>query len=324
MSDPWPWGKDRRKMPWQNWQNQSRRGEVKPCWRMPAATRRAVRDATNLLTATPDEAAIIIAVALGSAADLLRLAAACRRFALKCIAAPLSPRAAAASSGAAAGAQQVEMWSIAEEVARRWIADCTNQERGWVPRRGRESWLGLMWEVESLRRGAVFGRSHESMTLSESGAQATRIEYDESYGAAASKTVMRAGRHYAQFTVRGICMMFGVTRPGWDVEGVGDAQYVDGHCFYHTVFGSRYPRDHEWEGMQGAMEDGDRIGMLLDLDQGTMTVYKNDERLGVMATALSGEYSWAVTIVLKHDSVRIEAAEAPASPTADELVRARA
>eukprot|EP01046_Picozoa_sp_COSAG06_P111793 COSAG06_NODE_58403_length_277_cov_0.584270_1_plen_39_part_10 len=38
---------------------------------MPAATRRAVRDATNLLTATPDAAAILIAVALGSAADLL-------------------------------------------------------------------------------------------------------------------------------------------------------------------------------------------------------------------------------------------------------------
>ena len=31
----------------------------------------------------------------------------------------------------------------------------TDQERGWVPRRGRESWLGLMWEVEVLRRGAL-------------------------------------------------------------------------------------------------------------------------------------------------------------------------
>jgi hypothetical protein len=39
------------------------------------------------------------------------------------------------------------MWSIAEEAARRWIANRTDQERGWVPRRGRESWLGLMWEV---------------------------------------------------------------------------------------------------------------------------------------------------------------------------------
>eukprot|EP01046_Picozoa_sp_COSAG06_P108642 COSAG06_NODE_55065_length_291_cov_1.057292_1_plen_54_part_10 len=54
---------------------------------MPPATRHAVRDATNLLTATPDEAAIIIAATLADPRDLLRLAHACRRFAIKCIAA---------------------------------------------------------------------------------------------------------------------------------------------------------------------------------------------------------------------------------------------
>eukprot|EP01046_Picozoa_sp_COSAG06_P065814 COSAG06_NODE_16335_length_1006_cov_25.051819_1_plen_69_part_00 len=59
--------------------------------------------------------------------------------------------------------------------------------------------------------------------------------------------------------------------------------------------------------------------MLLDLDQGTMTVYKNDERLGVMATGLSGEYCWAVSLQRQGDSARIEAA---ASPTAKELARA--
>jgi hypothetical protein len=282
---------------------------------------------TNLLTATPDEAAIIIAAALGSAADLLHLAVACRRFALKYIAAPSPPRAAssgAAAAAAAAAAQQAEMWSIAKEVARRWIADCTHQERGWVPRRGRESWLGLMWEVESLRRCAVFGRSHERLTLSEDGALAT-VDHGSSWPAAASKAVMRAGRHYAQFTVvSGFLMMFGVIRSGWDVEGGEKAHSVDGHCFYETFNGHRYPGKHDWEGKQHAMKRGDRIGMLLDLDQGTMTVYKNDERLGVMATDLSGEYSWAVTMLFTHDSVRIEAAEAPASPTADELARARA
>eukprot|EP01046_Picozoa_sp_COSAG06_P067763 COSAG06_NODE_17717_length_925_cov_0.893462_1_plen_47_part_10 len=38
---------------------------------MAPATRRAARDATNLLTATPDEAAIIIACALTDPKDLL-------------------------------------------------------------------------------------------------------------------------------------------------------------------------------------------------------------------------------------------------------------
>eukprot|EP01046_Picozoa_sp_COSAG06_P032103 COSAG06_NODE_3183_length_5718_cov_83.394910_4_plen_336_part_00 len=306
------------------WQNPIAR-EGKTCCRMPA-TRRSVRDATNLLTATPDEAAIIIAAALGSAADLLHLAAACRRFALKCIAAP-SPRGAGCSSSTAA--QELEMWSIAEEAARRWIADCIDQERGWVPRRGRESWLGLMWEVEVLRRGAVFGRSHAAMTLSEGGARATTHHGGDRFRPAASKAMMRAGRHYAQFTVvRGRFMFFGVIRPGWDVEGGEDpsrdcpeADAVDGHCFYAVGSGSRYPAQHDWEGRQYARE-GDRIGLLLDLDQGTMTVYKNDERLGVMATGLSGEYSWAVSMHLGlGDSMRIEAAAAPTCPSVDELAQ---
>jgi len=128
---------------------------------------------------------------------------------------------------------------------------------------------------------------------------------------AASKGVMRAGRHYAQFTaVQG--RYFGVIRPGWNVEAELRAQIVDGHCFYATANGCRYPLGRIWEGMQGAKEEGDRIGMLLDLDQGTMTVYKDDERLGVMATGLSGEYSWAVVLFL-NSSARIEAAEPPAA-----------
>ena len=61
-------------------------------------TRRAVRNATNLLTATPDEAALIIACALTDAMDLLRLARACRRFATKCIAAPAAHHNAACAS----------------------------------------------------------------------------------------------------------------------------------------------------------------------------------------------------------------------------------
>ena len=50
------------------------------------------------------------------------------------------------------------------------------------------------------------------------------------------------------------------------------------------------------QGGVAASETGDCVELLLDLDQGSMTVYKNDERLGVMvASGLSGEYCWAVS-----------------------------
>ena len=103
---------------------------------MAPATRRAIRDATNLLTATPDEAAIIIACALANPKDLLRLARACRRFAIKCI--PAHRTAATSGGGTAAAAQQAVMWSISEEAARRRIADCTDQgaRLGAAPRSG--------------------------------------------------------------------------------------------------------------------------------------------------------------------------------------------
>jgi hypothetical protein len=276
------------------------------------ATARPARHPADFLGAVSDEAAIIVACALIDPRDLLRLARACRRFATKCIAAPASHRC-SASGGGAASPQQAEMWSIAEEAARRWIASCTDQERGWVPRRGRESWLGLMWEVESLRRGAaVLDRWHTSITMSRGGSRATRGgPQDYAARTAACKPVMRAGRHYAQFTVMvGKYMFFGVIRPGWDVERVRSEHTV---CWYDTGSGYRWPEYTQvWEGMQGANEEGDRIGLLLDLDQGSITVYKNGARLGVMATDLSGEYCWAVTLSMVGNSARIESAALPA------------
>ena len=69
--------------------------------------------------------------------------------------------------------------------------------------------------------------------------------------------------------------------------------------------------------MQSARKQGDRIGMLLDLDQGSMTVWKNDERLGVMlAEGLRGPLCWAASLFLD-DSARIESAAVPAATSED-------
>ena len=120
-------------------------------------------------------------------------------------------------------------------------------------------------------------------------------------------------------------MFCGVIRPGYDVEGGGgDAYDVDGHCFYFTSEAGRFPGDHSWEGMQHA-DPGDRIGMLLDLDQGSMTVWKNGEKMGVMvAEGLTAPLCWAVSMVAVGRSARIDSAPAPASPTAEELTAAAA
>ena len=50
-----------------------------------------------------------------------------------------------------------------------------------------------------------------------------------------------------------------------------------------------------WEGME-IMSSDDEIGMLLDLDEGTLSVYKNGRKLGVMKSGLAGPYCWVVSM----------------------------
>jgi hypothetical protein len=119
-----------------------------------------------------------------------------------------------------------------------------------------------------------------------------------------------------QFTLRkGVDTCFGVIGADWNVERGANAEDVQGHSFYRTYNGGRrYPDGSDWEGMQGAQEEGDRIGLLLDLDAGSLAVYKNDERLGVMQEGLTdaGGYRWAAALYGKGDSARIDAVPVPA------------
>jgi len=138
--------------------------------------------------------------------------------------------------------------------------------------------------------------------------------------AASSSEPMREGVHFAEFTIaRKTCGVFvGVIRPGWDVErcdvtGAHDvgAATLYGHCLYYSLSGKRWPDNAAWEGMQPSRE-GDRVGLLLDLDQGSMTVYKNGDWIGVIrAAGLTGEYCWAVSLGAAQDSVRIDEKPVP-------------
>jgi len=49
-----------------------------------------------------------------------------------------------------------------------------------------------------------------------------------------------------------------------------------------------------------------KIGMLLDLEAGTLTVYNNGCKVGVIKDGLSGEYCWCASIWSNGDSVCIE------------------
>jgi hypothetical protein len=290
------------------------------------------------------EVLLLICSLLASAKDYLSLRLTCRRFDAKIIAAPSGGTAAAGGGGstAAAGgggiaAAEPEMLCIVDEAARRWVAQ--HSERWVVSRRALESWLGLMHRGPPL----VFGRAHDTFTLSENGVVATiNADHEKWEGKiAASTAVMHSGRHFAQFTMLAGCPvpmqmqcpdkypMFGVIQPGrtlsskWRDEMA--MEHEPGDRFYHGYFGGDVPRKifSPPRFQQTHAHQGDRIGMLLDLDQGSMTVWKNDAKLGVMiASGLTGPLCWAASITYGGQSVRVDPApegRAPASPTEAEL-----
>ena len=112
---------------------------------------------------------------------------------------------------------------MAEEAARLWLLGCSDDERGRVPRRARESWLRLMNTVLWLRRPnrfalipQPFGASPGALLLREDprdpdfvpGSVATRMLGGDTHpdgllgsvGINSHYQEMRAGRHYVQIS----------------------------------------------------------------------------------------------------------------------------
>ena len=233
-------------------------------------------------------------------------------------------------------------WSLAEEVARQIVCSGKNDTEGvrinltpYV--RGTTTWLLILRELEHpLTFDTLLGRGIEY-------ANERRTLVDTGYGsssAVANNYVMGSGIHYAEFQAEGTPYI-GVVRPmpnldpdRFDNEYFGfferslfdkflaarTDEWGSGNvhvCQYITYTGgmswTNWAGEEQlvadWEGMEG-YEGGDTVGMLLDLNEGTLTVYRNNRRLGVMKDGLSGSYCWFATLVLE-SAVAIRRGEPP-------------
>ena len=92
-----------------------------------------------------------------------------------------------------------------------------------------------------------------------------------------SNAVLHGGQHATEFTVlTGWHMMFGVVRSDWDVGSKKVAHSVPGHRFYYTHDGTTHPGNVSWHGMLPAWTASDRIGLLLDLEAGSLRLFNQD------------------------------------------------
>jgi hypothetical protein len=167
-----------------------------------------------------------------------------------------------------------------------------------------------MYELTLLRAPLRLSWKHRSIEVSADGSEAMKTGKDGLWRCAACVTTMRSGRHFAQFTlVYGSNFVVGLVRPDW--------KGLDGSPTWTCSIGTNI---QTWAlpASNGPAEEKDHIAVLLDLDMGTLeawicrmhqdlTAYSSSwERLGIVATGLSGEYSWAVLIHEEGDAVRIE------------------
>ena len=171
-----------------------------------------------------------------------------------------------------------------------------------------------------------------------------RYQNGSAWGTAFSNNILRAGKHYASFhfvNAEG-WVGVGVMRPGQAIEkrrilmgptyreffknfsrrlGHGECNNDNSiHCcFYDTGDGRCHSSDWahvynpepgiSWDGME-RLSSGDELGMLLDLDEGTLSVHKNGRKMGVMKRGLAGPYCW-VSTTRGSNTVRIKRGKIP-------------
>ena len=240
-------------------------------------------------------------------------------------------------------------WSLAEEAARHALSSGNNDTK--VVRvslspyiRGTTTWLSILRESEyPLKFDTLLGRGMEHTNERRTSVRTgSRTGYVGTSSAFASNYVMESGIHYAEFHIVKGRPYIGIVRP---MPNLDLARYASGGlcffdrsfyddflaartdewgsgnvhaCYYFVSSGRNYwtnwagERQPElvWEGMEGCIV-GDTLGMLLNLDKGTLTVYRNNRRLGVMKDELSGSYCWSVELPARGTSVVINRGHPP-------------
>ena len=197
-----------------------------------------------------------------------------------------------------------------------------------LPRNVGESWIELYHHLLKLRERLTFdqlvGRSVEYRGGDEAAVQGKRNDGWPQRSQAICGNIMRAGKHWVTFTSPSSFKVYqtvGVIRPlpGWQKRGLDEfspllsEHHADflrertdrwegivhycrlsiriGHFVWSDWMGGG-ARKSNWEGRADYERDCSTIGMLLDLDEGKLSVYSNGRRLGTLKDGLAGEYCW--------------------------------
>ena len=230
--------------------------------------------------------------------------------------------------------------SLVEEAARRFLTDQLRPseiERSALSRYGSDdttTWLSDLQELERLRLPLKFSELVGSgIEYSERDVSVVKVDPGNHHLIAMTNYVTRRGVHYATFKlIKGMALV-GVVRPLRDFDAANEvdgydfmtgdngnflAQRTDKwigdvHCcgvFSGGAVSSDWESfafdSHSWEeGHDGHFVVGDTVGLLVDLNEGTLIAYKNGHRLGVAKEGLAGEYCFYARLSSRNVSVEV-------------------
>ncbi|KAL7526979.1 hypothetical protein ACHAWF_002004 [Thalassiosira exigua] len=189
--------------------------------------------------------------------------------------------------------------SLMEEVARKQIEEIKTDawkdewsgSDAWklANRRGNESWFAVYSALRLMHTSLVFshflGKDVMYFKRNPTVIQARTKFFGCFSSCVACHDVMTEGTHYAEFTcVREGYVTPGIIRPALDSYG-------------WRVNYDEYPgNDQYFFNDNRISRSGDVVGLLLDLHEGTLSVYKNGKCLGIQRGGLYGSYRWAAEV----------------------------
>ncbi|EJK71562.1 hypothetical protein THAOC_06979 [Thalassiosira oceanica] len=275
---------------------------------------------------------------LGTARELLNLALTCKSFGWRQPVSTLN-------------------WSLVEDVARQTVClRATDNEMGCLPRygRGTATWLSILHRYEHLLMfDVLLGGFIQHRNGDKTAVCAKGEDYCDSVAVSGSN-VMSSGAHYAEFLIKlGVRACIGIVRPmpglnasayqemfflfdknlypdflaqRTDDWGNSDVHACEYDCDDGVMNRTKWDWENDemdilWEGRE-CCESGDTVGMLLNLDEGTLTVYKNNRRLGVITDGLSGPYCWYVSLYKNQAVTGAVSIKRGALPDSDGATRA--
>jgi hypothetical protein len=149
----------------------------------------------------------------------------------------------------------------------------------------------------------------DRITLSEGGAVATHTMNDE-WSLTTTEIELTEGRHYWEVELlseKVASILVGISRPNLDPA----AYYWQRECtdgwFISAAPGSLYGNGKQNSHKTGVYNQGDRVGVLLDLDNGSLRFFKNGVQHGpgYPAGSVTGPVVAAVQMAKANHSVRL-------------------